>query len=528
MAMADTALSLYPDIPLTVPAVLAYGPWTRGHIALLGGAAVLPVVIAWLLMIMFIWIARRQRAFANAAGRQPFAFSSTTGKPDRIRAPVSDAGLRDALTGLPTRTVLQQHLQHPNPSSNRHRAALLILGVDGFRAINAAFGHAAGDGLLRQVAGRLRSIAGSEDLVARLEGDEFAVLTGEQDPDQATALARRILQRMQKPFLLDAGEVHITASIGVAVEEKQESHRHKLLTRANLALRHAKETGRNRHRVFEASMEATGVEIELMVGDLRKAIQRRELFLLYQPKLDLGTGRIHGVEALLRWNHPKHGVIPPDQFIPLAEKTGMIGDIGAWTLDEAARQMRNWRDERVVGWNVAINVSVFQLTTPCFFETVCGVLERHDLDPCDLTLEVTESHAMRHPELTLAALRQLAAIGVNLSLDDFGVGHSSLSHLKRLPIRELKVDRSFISDIEHDADDMAIVAAIVSLARATDLKVVAEGVETVGQQTLLAELGCDAIQGYLIGRPSPPDQIAVIARRYEAKQKTFDGSFATG
>jgi diguanylate cyclase len=520
MAIAATALSLY-SFPLTMPsAVLAYGTWPRDHIVFATGAAALSALAA-LLLIMLGLLARRQRAFAGGEGWQPLVFSSAKGQPQSGRAPGTEAWLRDALTGLPTRLVLQQRLQNPNLP----RASLLILGIDGFRAINAAFGHAAGDGLLRQVAERLHSAAGGRDLVARLEGDEFAVLTGGLDPDQVTVLARRILQRMQKPFLLDAGEVHITASIGIAVDDEESPHRGQLPTRASLALRCAKETGRNRHSVFEASMEASGIELELMVGDLRKAVRQGELFLLYQPKLDLGTGRIHGVEALLRWNHPQHGMIAPDQFIPLAEKTGMIGDIGAWTLDQAARQMRKWRDQQVVGWHVSVNVSAFQLASPCFFETVCGALERHDLDPCDLTLEVTESQAMRNLELTLAALRQLAAIGVNLSLDDFGVGHSSLAHLKRLPIHELKVDRSFISDIEHDADDVAIVAAIVSLARATDLKVVAEGVETIGQQALLAELGCDAIQGYLIGRPSPPDQIAAIAQSYETKRRTFDGSF---
>jgi diguanylate cyclase (GGDEF)-like protein len=477
---------------------------------------VMPALAAALLLLIMMAVLdgrQRERLFAS------MSMSMDAGS-SRAGAMTSVNGSQDALTGLPTRIVLQQRLQIP-----RHRrAALLVLGIDGFRAINAVYGHAAGDALLCKMAERLGLIARDDDLIVRLHGDEFAILTSVEDPDQAAALARRVLQRMQKPFLLDGGEVHITVSVGAAVEAESRNRR-KLLANASLALRNAKDSGRNRHIVFEASMEATGIEIELMIGDLRKAIRDSELFLVYQPKLDLATGSIRSVEALLRWKHPKHGVIPPDQFIPLAENTGMIGEIGAWTLDEAGRQMRQWRNEQVVGWNVAINVSIFQLNSPCFFDTVCDMLERHDLDPCDLTLEVTESNAMRNLELTMEVLCKLASIGVNLSLDDFGVGHSSLSHLKRLPVRELKVDRSFISDIETDPENMAIVSAIVSLAKATDLKVVAEGVETLGQQALLAEIGCDVIQGYLIGRPGPPGDVATIARSYEAKRRTFEESF---
>lgn len=514
MTIANAVLWAYSDTQLILSAAfLAFDPGPGAHVAPFLGAMAVFVVVSLLLFIMMALPGR------NLPERLS-AFMSVDVRPNRAGAENSINWSQDALTGLPTRIVLQQRLQ----IQNHRRAALLVFGIDGFRAINTAYGHAAGDTLLRKVAERLRLAAGNEDMVFRLEGDEFAILTSVEDPDQLTVSARRVLQRIQKPFLLEDGEVHITASIGAAAEEEGRG-RGELLANAGLALRSAKESGRNRHSLFEVSMNATGIEIELMIGDIRKAIRDSELFLLYQPKLDLGTGSIQGVEALLRWNHPKHGVIPPDQFIPLAEKTGMIGEIGAWVLDAAGRQLQRWRNEQIVGWNVAVNVSIFQLTSPCFFDTVCDVLERYDLDPCDLTLEVTESNAMRSIELTMAVLRKLSSIGVNLSLDDFGVGHSSLSHLKRLPVRELKVDRSFISDIENDAEDMAIVSAIVSLAKATDLKVVAEGVETVGQQALLAEAGCDVIQGYLIGRPSPPDDIPAIANRYEAKRRAFQASF---
>jgi EAL domain-containing protein (putative c-di-GMP-specific phosphodiesterase class I) len=331
--------------------------------------------------------------------------------------------------------------------------------------------------------------------------------------------------RLQRPFRIGSQDIRITVSIGAAIELPGDHSRRKLLANAGVALRHAKDMGRNRYGMFDTSMQASAFEIDLMIGDLQKALHEEQLLLCYQPKLDLGTGRISGVEALLRWNHPEHGAISPDQFVPLAEKTGMIGEIGAWTLNEACRQMRQWRSASVAIESVAVNVSVFQLTSPCFFNTVRDALDRYDLEPSDLMLEITESAAMRNPELTLMMLRKLASLGVAISLDDFGVGHSSLTHLKQLPVCELKIDRTFIRDIESDSEDMAIVSAVVSLARAVDLKVVAEGVETTGQQALLTEIGCDAVQGYLIGRPSPPDDIATIASSYEAKRKNFEASF---
>ncbi|WP_149193303.1 putative bifunctional diguanylate cyclase/phosphodiesterase [Luteimonas suaedae] len=417
--------------------------------------------------------------------------------------------LHDVLTGLPGRMLLEQQIRQRRSG----REALLVVGIDGFRLVNEMYGHDLGDGLLRAVAARIRDVVRADDMVARLQGDEFAVFTAFEEPVQAEVMARRLLQSMQKPFRVGGRELHVSVSIGIHVQA--DPCRRGLLGAALAALRQAKDSGRNRYAMYDASMGASAEELELMVCDLRRAVKEGELFLLYQPKLDLASGRVLGAEALLRWRHPRHGVLGPDKFIPLAEKTGMIGELGAWVLDEACRQMREWRHNGTFEGSVAVNVSAIELALPGFVRTVCTALDRHGVDPEQLVLEITESSAMRNPELTLLTLRRLTALGVCVALDDFGMGHSSLSHLKRFPIGELKVDRSFVCDIERNAEDAAIVAAIITLAKAMGLKVIAEGVETVEQQAALAELGCDAVQGYLIGRPMAPEEVFRVTDEYK-------------
>jgi diguanylate cyclase len=438
---------------------------------------------------------------------------------DGVRLCATSPGPRDALTGLPCRLALESQLQRPNPHQGRF--AILVVGMDAFRAVNEVHGHAFGDGLLKAAAGRIQAGLREGDLVVRLSGDEFAVLARVDDAGQAKTMAKRLLQRMQVAFKVSGRDIDATASVGIAIDSAAGTQRNRLLAQASAALREAKDQGRNRYCVFDASVGASTAEIELMIGDLRKALRDNELLLLYQPKLDLQSGRIVGVEALLRWNHPQHGSISPDYFIPLAEKTGMIVDVGRWVLNEACRQMRSWRNQRAADWSVAVNVSVFQINSPTFSSDICEALQRHDIDPQDLTIEVTESGAMRNAELSLMILRKLASLGVKISLDDFGVGHSSLSHLKRFPIHELKIDRSFVAGIADDAEDLAIVNAIVALAKAVDLRVVAEGVETMEQQAALAEMGCDEIQGYLISRPVMPAEVSPIVASYNRVRREF-------
>ncbi|MBA0386482.1 bifunctional diguanylate cyclase/phosphodiesterase [Stenotrophomonas maltophilia] len=432
----------------------------------------------------------------------------------------SSPALQDALTGLPVRMMLEQSLRLPK--SRHGRIAVLVIGMDGFRAINQIHGHAFGDDLLRQAALRIQSCIRQQDLIVRLAGDEFALMMRVEESSHAKVVAKRLLQGMHHPFMVRHTEIDVSASIGIAVDTATGTQRNRLLTQASTALREAKDLGRNRFSVFDASMGASVSEIELMVGDLRKALREDELFLLYQPKLDLQAGRMVGVEALLRWNHPEHGQIVPDYFIPLAEKTGMIVEIGRWALHAACRQMRLWRDEQALDWSVAVNASMFQINSPAFFTDVCEALERHDINPEHLTIEVTESGAMRNAEFSLMVLRKLASIGVRISLDDFGVGHSSLTHLKRFPIHELKIDRSFVSGVAENTEDAAIVKAIIALAKAVGLWVVAEGVETTAQQAALAEMGCDAIQGYLISRPVEAGEITSIMSSYNRRQREID------
>jgi diguanylate cyclase (GGDEF)-like protein len=373
--------------------------------------------------------------------------------------------------------------------------------MDGFSTINQAHGYALGDALLHAIAARIRARVGAEDRVVHLAGDEFAVLAEVEEKSQITELAVQLLQDMRRSFYIDAQTIDVAASIGIAMEAGKESRGQHLLSHAASALAEAKDLGRNRYAVFNALDAAAASDIELTVGDLRRALCEQELFLVYQPKLDLQSGRVLGMEALMRWNHPEHGNIAPDNFIPLAEKTGMIVDIGRWALDEACRQMRAWRDEFTVDWSVSVNASVFQINAASFFTNVCDALARHGLQPRDLCIEITESDAMRNVELSMMTLHRLASSGVRISLDDFGVGYSSLSRLKRLPVQELKIDRSFISCIGDSREGAAIVKAIIDLGRAVGLHVVAEGVETAQQQSMLAGMKCDAIQGYLISRP---------------------------
>ncbi|MEQ4575913.1 MAG: bifunctional diguanylate cyclase/phosphodiesterase [Gammaproteobacteria bacterium] len=430
----------------------------------------------------------------------------------------------DPLTGLPNRLALERRLQYPDPGAAR--MALLVVDMDDFHAINGRHGRDGGDALLREAARRPQAATRNGDLVVRMEGDDFAVLAEVAEPDQVKVIARRVLRCLQAPFELGGRSVDLLPSIGIALDTAAGSRHARLIEQAGIALRLAKERGRNRHELYDAAMSRSATEIELLLEDIRQALERREFFLLYQPKLDIQRGRIVGVEALLRWKHPRHGVITPDNFIPLAEQTGAIVDIGRWVLDEACRQMRAWRDQGVADWSVAINTSVFEIGSPAFFRDICGALERYGLDPRDLTIEVTESGAMRNPELSLAVLRRLASLGVRVSLDDFGVGYSSLAHLRRLPVDEVKLDRSFIAGLTENAEDPAIVSAIITLAKAVSLRVVAEGVETLEQQATLAEMECDAIQGYLVSPPAGPDDIAAIASRYREAHRHFDEELA--
>lgn len=478
-----------------------------GSLTMLASSLVFTLVLCFPLFLMHLQRTAELDKWARV-------MASSLKQPMQVQLPVPEA-MQDRLTSLPGRLLLEQQLHGARGQGNYK--AVLVIGVDGFSAINQLYGHAFGDELLKAIAVRIRSAVRIENMVVRLAGDEFAIIAEVEELGQAKTIAKRLMQEMRRPFVMDDKEIEISVSVGVAMETIAGGQRSRLLTQAVAALAEAKDLGRNRYAVFDVLMGASVSEVELMVGDLRRALRENEFFLLYQPKLDLQSGRVMGLEALLRWNHPEHGQVPPDHFISLAEKTGMIVDIGRWVLNEACSQMQQWRSESVVDWCVSVNASVFQINAASFYVDVLDALERNDLDPEDLYIEITESGAMRNAELSLMTLRKLSAAGVRISLDDFGVGYSSLSHLKRFPVQELKVDRSFISDIAECSESEAIVRAIIGLAKAVGLQVVAEGVETEEQQALLAEMNCDVIQGYLISRPVRAAEVpALITKHNEA------------
>ncbi|MCT7307545.1 putative bifunctional diguanylate cyclase/phosphodiesterase [Ralstonia wenshanensis] len=418
--------------------------------------------------------------------------------------------LHDNLTKLSNRVLLEDRLTQAIRTAEREkrRFALMFMDLDGFKAVNDVYGHHVGDLLLIDVAQRIGARVRQQDTVARVGGDEFVVLAYVDDPEDAGTLAGALLEVVREPFMAGGHELRVSTSIGIAIYPGDGGNQHDLLTNADAAMYHAKGLGRNAYSFFEPSMNADVHQQLQLVQDLRRAVERHELVLHYQPKFNAPNGPIMGVEALVRWQHPQRGLVPADEFIPLAEKTGLIVPLGAWVLDEACRQMAQWHREGRTGWTVAVNLSALQFGHVALIDTVRDTLARHALDPRSLTLEITESTAMRDVDASLQILQQLDAMGVRISIDDFGTGYSSLLYLKRLPASELKIDRGFVRDLAHDTEDAAIVSAIVALGQTLNLRIVAEGVETAEQQAFLTRLGCHSLQGYLLGRPMTAESLS--------------------
>ena len=432
---------------------------------------------------------------------------------------LSYLSLHDNLTKLPNRALFVDRLAYALNAAQRdgREFTLMFMDLDGFKEVNDAYGHHIGDLLLREVAERIQNRIRSQDTFARLGGDEFVLLMNNDRPDEAAIVAEKILEILREPFHIEAHTLRITSSIGIAIYPENGNTQHDLLTNADAAMYHAKETGRNAYCFFEASMNAHAHAHMEMMQDLRMALERRELVVYYQMKVDTQSGKAVGVEALVRWQHPKHGLIPPDQFIPLAEKTGLIIPIGSWVLDEACRQMRQWRDMGHRQWSVAVNLSALQFSHAALIQTVSEALTRHGLEPSGLILEVTESTTMHDVDASAVILESLNVMGVKMSIDDFGTGYSSLLYLTRLPATELKIDRVFIANIEQLAEDQEIVSAIVALGHVLGMKIVAEGVETIVQRDFLAERGCDTLQGYLFGKPMPPHEFIEALSQADAR-----------
>ncbi|HEX6704329.1 MAG TPA: bifunctional diguanylate cyclase/phosphodiesterase [Albitalea sp.] len=409
--------------------------------------------------------------------------------------------LADPLTGLLSRLGIETALRKAALAAEAQgqRIALLAIGLDGFRSVNDSFGHALGDSVLREVARRLSDETSGHHL-ARLGGDEFVLmLQGQVDRQGLGRVAGRLLELLDGPLTCDGHELTLSASIGIACFP-EDGGASKLLARANAAMHAAKEAGGSTYMTFEPRMQDDARDRHELLRDLRHAIENKQLELFYQPKIDARSGQVTAAEALLRWHHPIRGTLSPDVFIPLAERHGLIGALGNWVIEDACRQARVWR-ERGLKMRMAINLSVFQMRQNDLVERIQASLKRHGVNPQRLTCEITESVAMEDTQVTQRTFERLGQAGIHLSIDDFGTGYSSLGYLRRLPATELKIDRSFVMDLDTSADARAIVDAVLKLAHAIGLKVVAEGVENIRQRDILLELGCDEFQGYLFARP---------------------------
>ena len=430
---------------------------------------------------------------------------------------LTQLALHDTLTGLPNRILLADRISQAMAKVAEQGGcfSLMFIDLDGFKPVNDAFGHHLGDRLLREVALRLRDQLRSQDTLARIGGDEFVLLVRLGEPDDAPQVAARQVSLLSKSFRVDEHDLQISASVGIALYPGNGQTAEELLMNADAAMYHAKGAGKNGYSFFDVSMNTNARKQLQLLQDLRQALEHNQFRLHYQPKFDAVSGQPVGAEALLRWEHPQQGLLLPEHFIELAEKTGLIIPIGEWVLNEACRQMRAWFDEGYSHWRISVNLSALQFCYSGLVDSVVSVLERHRLPANSLTLEITETTAMSDADASMTVLQRLSQMGVDLSIDDFGTGYSSLMYLKRLPANELKIDRGFVRDLEHDSDDAAIVSAIVALGQALGLRIVAEGVETDTQQSFLTTLGCDALQGFLLGQPLPAEQFMVDIHRAE-------------
>jgi diguanylate cyclase (GGDEF)-like protein/PAS domain S-box-containing protein len=412
----------------------------------------------------------------------------------------------DSLTDLPNRILLNDRLSEAIALSRRYRRqlAVLFLDLDRFKHINDSLGHIVGDGLLQSVGRRLFTCVRSSDTVSRFGGDEFVVLLWEVKHAQDAAItADKILQALREPHQIMQHELNITGSIGIVTYPDDGTDAETLLKKADVAMYHAKDTGRDSYQFFKSEMNVRAMERQSLEDSLRYAIERCEMSLNYQPKMDLATGTIIGVEALVRWRHPQRGLVPPGQFIAIAEDCGLIVPIGRWVLREACRQARAWQLAGLPPMCMAVNISAVELRAPGFVAGVRTILRETDLEPRYLELELTETVLMEDSRSVADVLKELKNVGVLLALDDFGTGYSSLSHLKRFPIDALKIDQSFVRDLTTDEDDAGIVTAVIGMGKSLHMRVVAEGVETREQLSMLQEYGCPQGQGYYFGRPVP-------------------------
>ncbi len=427
----------------------------------------------------------------------------------------------DALTGLPNRVLLDDRLSQAvaHAEQDGHSFGVAMFDLDRFKVVNDSLGHRAGDALIKEVAHRLAGVARGTDTVGRLGGDEFLFIMDRlAKHEDAEHIARRAVKALELPIRLDGVDLHTSASIGIAMFPADGKSAEALIANADAAMYCAKQRGRNNIQCYAEGMNSATQERVKLESDLHQALSLKQLELHYQPKVDTKTGLIHGVEALVRWRHPRRGLVPPGEFIPLAESCGLIDGIGEWVVRESCRQARAWQLEGLAPLRVAVNLSAFQFRQGNLLQMISEALQAAQLEPRFLEVEITESALMSDPEESVTILEQLSRMGVVVSVDDFGTGYSSMSYLRRFPIDKLKIDRGFIAELISRADDASIVRAIVSLAHSLRLKVVAEGVETSEQLNVLRSLGCDQYQGFCFSPAVPAAQFAALLR--ESQQKT--------
>jgi diguanylate cyclase (GGDEF)-like protein len=439
---------------------------------------------------------------------------------ERAEATVEHQAHYDLLTNLPNRNTFHDRLTVALAQAGRNRKMLAVLFVDldRFKTIVDTLGHTIGDQLLRSVAERLGASLEAGDTLARLGGDEFVILLPQINrADRAVRVAQRVLEAIKPPFLFDNHELHVTMSIGITLYPYDGEDADTLLKNADTALYRAKEQGRNNYQLYTPAMNARAFERLALENSLRKALERNEFSLYYQPQVHMLTGGIVGIEAVLRWQHPDLGIVYPSEFISIAEETGLIGPLGEWVIRTACAQNQNWQKMGLPPMTMAVNLSARQFQQQDLVQSVARILKETDLDPRWLEMEITEGIAMQNADYTNVLLRGLKDMGVRVALDDFGTGYSSLSYLKKFPIDTLKIDQSFVRDLIIDPNDAAIANAVIVLAHSLKLKVVAEGVETREQEAFLREHQCDTYQGFLFSNALPADSFEMLLRKHLQK-----------
>ncbi|MFS0918257.1 EAL domain-containing protein [Brevibacillus sp. 179-C 1.1 NHS] len=463
-----------------------------------------------------IWTESKINPITDQEGNVTKLLLVTRDVTDRKRSEetIHHLAYHDALTDLPNRRMYVQQLSKEMMQAKRFQStlAVLFLDMDRFKDVNDSFGHDVGDLLLVEAAKRLQGCLKPGDVVARLGGDEFTVMqTQLQDRSEAAALAEQIMNQLQRPFELDGHVFNVSCSIGIALYPQDGDNPEDLLKRADTALYTVKSRGKNGYDFFDPTMEAKSLERILMENEMRKAIEQEQFQIYYQPKIDIATGGMTGMEALVRWVHPELGIIPPNRFIPIAEETGMILALGEWILKQACRQNKLWHDQGYT-LKVSVNLSARQIYQKDLVEMIKDILRETNLSPDWLELEITESIFVKMEEAT-AVLQQIRDIGIEISIDDFGTGYSSFSYIKSLPVDTIKIDASFIRDIHHNQESQAIVKAIVTIAQSLNMNVIAEGIELDDQVAALKENGCDHGQGYLFSKPLTTDDFDQFLRQ---------------